>query len=301
MFESLATLGDLITRPDFLYGLLAGAVGLGVLAAATRADSTTRWWGAVFTLAALVVINTVVGQSLGVSSGLFLLASGGWLLGPEADTRMRPLGWLLVIAGAVLLGVRGGLFDIDWLPVVAPVAILIGGVALAAWSVTLPHGLLGPMMAITAFGIWVTVPETEHARVLLGVALPLAAATLRPVRARLSTAGAFALAGIVVWVVAIGGDARPGSIVGGWASLGLMAILPLVRPNATDLIARRPLLIVGIHAVFVLIASRVIGLWESAVVASVAVLVVSIVAFVIIAALAKASSVPGRSERQGPE
>jgi hypothetical protein len=80
-----------------------------------------------------------------------------------------------------------------------------------------------------------------------------------------------------------------------------MAILPLVRPNATDLIARRPLLIVGIHAVFVLIASRVIGLWESAVVASVAVLVVSIVAFVIIGALAKASSVPGRSERQGPE
>lgn len=289
MLESLSTLGDLFTRPDFQAGLLAGAVGLGVLFAASREDSTTRWWGVVFTLAALIVINTVVERRLGVSSGLFALGAGGWLLGPANDRPVKAFGWVLIVVGATLVGWRGGLSDIDWLPVVTPVAIIIGGTALSGWSTRLPHNLLGPMMAITAFGIWVTVPETEHARVLLGVSLPLAAATTRPVHARLSSAGAFALAGMIVWVVAVGGDARPGSIIGGWASLGVIVILPFVRPAATMLIERRPFLIVGFHALFVLVATRVIGLWESAVVASVAVLFTAIAAFVAIGSFTRRS------------
>ncbi|MGH8913629.1 MAG: hypothetical protein ACRDZM_03840 [Acidimicrobiia bacterium] len=300
MSETLSTLADLLTRSDFRAGVLAALVGLAVLFAASREETTTRWWGVVFTLAAVIVVNTVVGRSLGVSSGLFALGVGGWLLGPAGDRPTRWFGWLLVVAGALLVGWRGGLDDIDWLPLAGPVAILIGGSALMLWSMRLPHRLLGPMMAITAFGIWVTVPETEHARVLLGVALPLALATLAPMRSRLSTAGAFALAGLVVWVVGIGGDARPASIIGGWASLGALAILPVVRPNPTELMERRPLLIVGIHALFVLLASRVIGLWESAVIASVAVLVVSVVAFVVFGSLVR-EPVGGKLGHQGPE
>ncbi len=301
MLESLSTFADLFTRPDFQAGVLAGAVGLGVLFAASREERTTRWWGVVFTLAALIVINTVIERRLGVSSGFFALGAGGWLLGPDADRPMKPLGWVLVVVGAILIGWRGGLSDINWLPLLTPVAIVIAGTALSTWSTRLPHNLLGPMMAITAFGIWVTVPETEHARVLLGVSLPLAVATMRPAHARLSTAGAFALAGMIVWVVAIGGDARPGSIIGGWASLGAMAILPFVRPNATVLIERRPVLVAGFHAVFVLLAARVIGLWESAVVASVAVLFIALVAFVIFGSVARRSPVEEPLGLQGPE
>ncbi|HEX9865131.1 MAG TPA: hypothetical protein VGC03_09215 [Acidimicrobiia bacterium] len=300
MLDSLATLGDLITRTDFLAGLLAGAVGVGVLFAVSRAQSGTQWWGGIFALAALVIINTVIGRRVGVSSGLFVLGAGGWLIRTDTDPKTRPFGWLLVLVGAFVIGWRGGLYDIDWLPFVAPIAVVIAGMALATWSRALPHNLLGPMMAITAFGIWVTVPETEHARVLLGVAIPLVVATLSPVGARLSTAGAFALGGILVWVVAVGGDARPASIVGGWASLGMMAIFPFTRTNATDLIEKRPVLVLGTHAGFVLIASRVIGLWESAVIASLAVLFVSVVAFLIVGWLAERSSA-AFANRQGPE
>jgi hypothetical protein len=299
MFDSISTLADLFTRPDFQVGVLAGAVGLGVLYAASREDSNTQWWGVVFALAALLVINTVVERRLGVSSGLFALGAGGWLLRPGEDRPTGALGWALVVAGAVLVGWRGGLSDINWLPLLTPVAIVIAGIALSTWSTRLPHNLLGPMMAITAFGIWVTVPETEHARVLLGVSLPLAAATVRPIHARLSTAGAFALAGMVVWVVAIGGDARPGSIIGGWASLGLMVILPFVRPSATMLIERRPFLVVGLHALFVLVAARVIGLWESAVVASIAVLFIAVLAFVVVGSFTKRSPVGDQIRSSG--
>jgi hypothetical protein len=299
MLESLDTLANLFTRPDFQLGVLLGAIGLGVLFGVSREESGTRWWGGVFALAALIAINTGVGRHLGVSSGLFALGAGGWLLGPNSDRRTKSLGWVLVTAGAIVVGWRGGLADIDWLPWATPVAIVIAGTSLARWSTSLPHSLLGPMMALTAFGIWVTVPETEHARVLLGVSLPLAAATLRPFHARLSTAGSFALAGIMVWVVAIGGDARPGSIIGGWGSLGAIAILPWLRYNATAMILERPVLIMGFHALFVLVASRVIGLWESAVIAAVAVMFVALIAFVVIGSYTKHHPVGVGS--QGPE
>jgi hypothetical protein len=157
------------------------------------------------------------------------------------------------------------------------------------------------MMAITAFGIWVTVPETEHARVFLGVAIPMALATMRPVRARISTAGAFALAGLLVWVVAVGGEARPASIIGGWASLGALAILPLVRQGAAALVERRQLVVIGIHVVFVVIASRLIGLWESAVFASVAVLALSTGAFLTFGSLTPRSLGDDRLAAHGPE
>jgi hypothetical protein len=296
MFESLNTLIDLFTRPDFQAGAVTGAIGLGVLYAVSRAEPDTRWWGVVLTLATLVAINTAVARSVGVAAGLVALGTGGWMLDPGSDRRYRPLGWLAVAVGAAMVGWLGGLSDIGWLPWVTPLAILIAGATLAAWSTRLPHNVLGPMMAITAFGIWVTVPETEHARAFLGASLLLAPATVQPIHAKLSSAGSFALAGMLVWVVAIGGDARPGSIIGGWAALGLIAIVPWLRTNATSLVERRPVVVVGFHALFVLLATRVIGLWESAVVATVAVLFISIVAFVVVGQYAGGSRQPTEPE-----
>ena len=287
MLESLSTLLDLFTRPDFQAGLTAGALGLVILLLISNEEGPAPWWGEVLSLAALVAIGVVVGRRLGVGLGVLALGVGGWLLEPGRKPWARALGGVAALTGAVMVAWRGGLSDISWLPLLTAIAIVIAGTALSAWSIQLPHIVLGPMMAITAFGIWVTVPETEQARVLLGVALPMAFATLAPARARLSVGGAWALAGTVVWIVAIGGEARPASIIGGWSALGAMAILPLVRPNAGALIRQRPFLVVGIHAVFVLIASRVIGLWDSAVVAVIAVLFVAVAALLAVGLVSK--------------
>jgi hypothetical protein len=287
MLESLSTLTDLFTRPDFQAGIVAGIVGLAALYWVSRTTDAPSWWGVVHTLAVVGAVTFMIGRHLAVTAGLLALGAGGWLLDRDDTARNRLPGWTAIVAGAVLIGLRGGLADLRWLPVTAPIAILIAGVCAWKWSRRFSPGLLGPMIAITAFGVWVTVPETEHARALLGVSIPLALATLAPIRARLSGAGAFALAGVLVWVVAIGGGARPGSIIGGWASLGAIAILPLVRPPASALVERRPGATLAFHAVFVLISARVIGLWESAVIATGAVLVVAFAALVAVGSLAR--------------
>jgi hypothetical protein len=300
MLESLSTLLDLFTRTDFQGGLTAGALGLVILLLISNEDRQASWWGEMFSAATLVAIGFVVSRRLGVTAGVAGLALGGWLLDPDRATPVRAVGGLMVLTGAVVVAWRGGLSDIAWLPLLTVIAIVIAGAALSAWSARLPHTVLGPMMAITAFGIWVTVPETEHARVLLGVALPMALATLAPARARLSTAGAWALAGTMVWIVALGGEARPASIIGGWSALGALAILPLVRPSATALVQQRPILVVGMHALFVLIATRVIGLWDSAVMAVVAVLFVAVGALLAAGVVSKRHVVDERMGH-GPE
>jgi hypothetical protein len=289
MRESFSTVLDLLTRTDFQAGVIAGAAGLVVLLAARNDERPSKWWGEMIVVATVAAGWLTQGRRLGLLLGVLTLWIGGRLVDRKDRESLKIAGSVLIVAGACLIAWRGG-FEISWLPLLTAVAILASGLAFSRWSDRLPQNVLGTMVAITAFGVWVTVPETEQARILLGAALPLAVATLPPVNARLSHGGAFALAGVIAWIVAIGGEARPASIIGGWACLGAIAFLPLARPDASRVIKDRPILVIGLHAVFVLIASRVIGLWESATMALIAVL------FVAVGALLAIGAVTGRPE-----
>jgi hypothetical protein len=73
-----------------------------------------------------------------------------------------------------------------------------------------------------------------------------------------------------------------------------------VRPDAADLVARRPWAILATHTAFVVISSRLIGLWESAVMAAVALLVLSVLTFVVAGSLTGSTTAePARAH--GPE
>ena len=112
-------------------------------------------------------------------------------------------------------------------------------------------------------------PDTDLARLLLGVSLPLAVGTLPPVSAALTMPGSFALAGVLAWLPTLGGESRPASIVGAWASIGMIVLIPV----ATLLWPRRrvtTLSMFALHAVVTLVAARVIGLWTWAVPAAIA-------------------------------
>jgi hypothetical protein len=266
----VTTLLDLFTRPEFLTGALLGAVALCALIVLPRLrPSASIDWGLLLAMAVLIAIHLTIVRRLSVVAGIGTLALGGWVIA-RAGPGIKALGWVMIAAGAIIVTWRGGLSDRVWLLTLTPVVIVAGGTALAAWSRRLPHHLVGPMVAITAFGVWATVPETEMARALLGAAILLAVATLRPIGSRFLYPGAFALAGTMAWLVASGGAARPASIIGGWACLGLLVILPYCWRNASDLVNERPLMVVAIHAMAVLVASRVIGLWESTIPAIIA-------------------------------
>ncbi|MEX1125918.1 MAG: hypothetical protein WD895_01565 [Acidimicrobiia bacterium] len=286
MSESLSTLLDLLTRSDFLIGVLAGLTGFVLVFFAPRGEGRSRLdWGLIMAAAAFVAVSVTQGRRLGLLGGLGVLALGGWLARPPRGSARAPFGWALIAIGAEAMIWRGGFEETGWLLVIAPAAIAMIGATLAAWATRLPQEWLGIMIAISAFGIWVTVPETEGARALLGASIPMALGTLRPVGAKLGYGGAFPLAGLLVWIVATGGEARPASIIGGWACIGALAILPHLRPPPSRFVESRRTLTVLLHAVLVLVASRIIGLWESAGLALVAATLVGVGVYLVLGLL----------------
>jgi hypothetical protein len=269
--ESLDTLTDLLTRSDFHTGLITGLVALGVLFALTRFEAGVfAGWGLILTSAGLVGIHFHIGRRLSLILALLILGAGGWLLDRFAshpDRRiLQVLAWVVIVLGGVLFSTRSGLPDIAWVRISAPMVVVLGGVTLRQWTNYEAAKYVGPLFAITAFGIWTTVPDTESARVLLGAAVPMAFGTLPPVGARVHGPGAFPLSGLAIWVVAFGGEPRPASLIGGWACLGILVALPLLLRKRTSSGIKIWMMVVG-HAVIVLLASRVVGLQDSLVVA----------------------------------
>lgn len=189
----------------------------------------------------------------------------------------------LALAAATVAGfaLTGAPADpaIAW-PVLAPAA---GAVAAAVASFDRRWrelGLLPALLAVTAAGIWATVPDVEAALVLLGAAVPLTLlgwpgplAGWRPAPAAFGIAGSVAVAAVLTWTVATGGAGRPGSVVGGLVCLGLLAVEPAVRlldprrRSPLDPLEHRPRLAVAALAtqlVLVALAARVVGRPERA-------------------------------------
>jgi hypothetical protein len=283
--SEIATVIDLLGSAEFLTGLAAGAAMLAVL---LGAPIETRVWGVAVAAATITGIALTHGVDLTWLAGIAVLALAGVWVGntPTTSTGIRQMmAWGGLVVGAVLTTAS---LEVS-LPMrlTASVVLLGAGFLLSLWSRTTRFSLLGGLFAVTAAGIWLTVPDTDTARVLLGTAVVSAVATLKPFRARLTASGSFALMGVVVSVVATGGAAREGSIIAGWACLGLLVLLPMLGVDRTP--PRDPTVVL-IHLVAVIVASRVIGPWESAFTAT---LGVAILATATYAAIWFAATRPG--------
>lgn len=278
--ESLDTLADLLRRPQFHAGLLSGLAAWLVV---YTLNPKRYGWGLALSAATIIGVHVSVDQRLGTATGLALLAIGGALLSRMDRSDQDLLAWLIIGVGAIVTTVRGGLPGTMWIQFTAPILIVIFGFSMSGWGNLPQRRLLGPLFAITAFGIWSTVPDTDTARVLLGAAIPLLFATLSSFGLRLSFAGAFPLAGVVVWVSATGGETRHASIVGAWACIGILMLLPLLRSKAGQI---RSGVILGSHALLVVVSARLFGLWENTLFASLGVLVTAGVAYLILRTLA---------------
>ncbi len=286
MQQSLDTLTDLFTRSDFHTGLITGLVALGLLVALVKVGDGARFaaWGVALTTAGVVGIHLHIGRRLSLIIALVALGIGGWLLDRAASHLnqriLQVLAWVVIVAGGIIFSTRSGLPDIAWVRISAPLVLVLSAVALREWGEAERRKYLGPMFLISAFGIWTAVPATEPARILLGASIPMVLGTLRPIEARIYGPGAFTLTGLAIWLVARGGEPRPASIIGGWACLGILVALPLLlrwRPRLEISMWK----VVVAHAVTVLVASRVIGLQESTVVALVGVTILVVVLTVI--------------------
>jgi hypothetical protein len=186
---------------------------------------------------------------------------------------------MLVLPGAVLTIDAMNLAD---RPAVVGPTVVAGAVlaALTGESDRI-HGASAagpPLLAVSIFGMYTTIPETGQILPALVVAVPIALLG-GPVRlARLGSPGAAAVVVLLAAMVAEGGQTRPSSILGGLACLGVLALEPVVRAAATAAASpgaappaevppddwRSPYLLrlTAIHVVVVVIAARVAGLRE---------------------------------------
>jgi hypothetical protein len=215
--------------------------------------------GAGAILLAMPTVRPLNGTFLG---GLGLLAMAGVIF---PWTRRYPfLPVVAALPGAWLVA-TSGLPGPGWVPVmVFGVATICGPVISWFDEAAQVSQLPVLLFAISVAGVYVTVPDTEEALVMLGA---LAAPTLLawPLRtARLGAVGGHVLVGVFLWVVAWGGRGREGSMVGAVAALGMLFAAPIgawmARKQSVTTAGWPGFWLVALQVVVVAVTTRVAGL-----------------------------------------
>ncbi|MGI9120000.1 MAG: hypothetical protein ACR2G7_07765 [Acidimicrobiales bacterium] len=229
--------------------------------------------GLLLAVAALLAVRQRFPLPDGLVLGIFLLTVAGMALEVRtAPGRMgEVIGLVLVAPGAWL--VTGALeFDRAWSRTLLAGVIVAVATLVADADQHRRHLALGPaLVAMSVGGMFITLPETSRALAMLGTAVPLAALGW-PVRlASLGRGGAYAVAGLVVWVAMRDGGGRPGATVGAIACLGILLVEPVTRwlvgPDELGALLRTRWALPGfilLHLALVLFLARVAGLQTTA-------------------------------------
>jgi hypothetical protein len=242
---------ELLHARAFALGLAYG--GIAFLLAATVAAVTRRrpldFAALAFVAAGWLGVRAAWGPALAdgaTALALVVLALGGaavFLIPRHVRVaRNHPVlsATVALIPGAVLLGAVTPLAGSGLSRVLLATATVAIGVAIRDFDAM--HGAPGGtwvLFAVSAIGVYLAVPDTELARVMLGVALPFVLLSVPKAMCPIGPAGSAALAGFFAWVVFVGGRGRPGSVVGGLACLGLLLAEPVGRRWIGAVIATR--------------------------------------------------------------
>lgn len=292
---------DLLALEGFRTGLLLGLVAaLGVALVAVVSRQSLPWGGGAVALASVAALEDLYRVDTLAIAGLVLIIAGGHLTAGR--------GPLLRIAGAAPgTGVFVAALDLDqpaWaIPMVAGVTLVGGALAASFDQVLGARGLALVLLAVTALGIYLTTPDTEHSSVLLGVVVPVMLLACPWPLATMGVGGAFASVALISWVVALDGAGRDGAVVGAVACLGVLVLEPIVRvatrglaSNAAPVPLRYSAAVVAVHVVLVVVCSRVGGLRSSAVEAFVVCAIGYAVAAVALVQASRLSRSPGSAE-----
>ncbi len=296
-------IADVISEPAFL-GALAVSLGGSLLVLVlvlvpggvrTRALPVGGLLIAAATAVGLVVSDALAGGTRWLLAGSLVLALGG-----SVRRALPAVGIVVLAAGAVGISYAVAVVDgSTWVRVLVIGATTAGALGTARVDRTYARFGLGPwLLAVTAAGVFVCVPDTEQAIPLFAASLGLLVALRPPASLRLGSAGAAVGIGLVLWAAAVGGTGRPGSVVGAAGCLGMLVVEPVVeallgarrvappgaapaRPDGPD--GTRTLTVGVVHVVVVLFCARVAGFRSSAAVAGVLVTLALVAAGVLLA------------------
>lgn len=266
--------------------LLPVVVAIGWSSPSRRRGRRSPWglMGPAWVLASLAALDGWFGARIAPVPGRLVWGLVVVALAAELTSRTpnpKILGPLFAFPGAILVAgtvdpMTARLFgdrSPDWVPVLVFIVVTFGGPLAADLDRRGARLGVGPVMwAITVLGVYLTVPDTELIRPLVGAALPLALTGLPLRAARIGPGGAAAGVGLLMWVGAVEGYGRPGSIVGAAGAFGLFLVEPVGRmvlrrrvvPWSRVLSARTFLFaFLGAHLVVVLYETRIAGFVET--------------------------------------
>lgn len=217
---------DLVAGPPFIAGVVGGvlAVGLALLLWAKQGRRIVRYGGLLVAVATVVPLYQLELMTRSPLVGVALLAIAGSLHRHSATIAV-----FFAIPGVFFVFRPDAWDETEWLVWVALLAVLVAAPLIATFDDRFfDTGLPLPFFGIASLGVFLTVPDTEGALVLLGVAGLTGFLGWPKAFASLGGAGSYAVVGVYFFVAAHGAQARPASIVACIGALGLLLIIPVV-------------------------------------------------------------------------
>jgi hypothetical protein len=239
--EDLLEVFDLLGSADFRTGLRFGLIALALgwaLRLATGLDRRPLPIAGILITLAMLFSLTRLEETVSAE----LPALGAILAGALLARSPRLPGWaqpILVLPGAVWFALETPVTTLTWVRVLMMLLIPLAGFAINDFEKRHSGMGLGVIFfALAGFGLFAGVPDTEWAVGLLAVSATITFLAWPKVGASLGPEGAYLAVAAFLWVAAQGGAARPPSIIGSAACLGLLLLEPLViliKPSAVKL------------------------------------------------------------------
>jgi hypothetical protein len=266
-FISMISAGvDALMDPRFLAGVSAGFVVLGVGLLAVHLSGgkmPSPYGGLLLTGGTLVALGFTGAISPWLVAGIVILAIAGFLHTSFA------LGVVAAAPGAVITVVAVA-SDVDsWIPWFAVVAIMTTAPLLASFDGRYGgSGVPLPLFAVSALGVYLTVPDTEFAIVLLGTAGIAGFLGWPKPFMSFGASGAYASIGLYVAVASSGAIGRPAALIAAVSCLGLLIVTPVAHrifdaERSCCLAGVSPVIVIGGQVVLVLLISRTLGRFSS--------------------------------------
>lgn len=229
---------QLLTSAEFFTAVAVGAVGVVIVlawAVFTRSPSPVGGVVLVAGIAIAIALQEEVPLGLILGLGLLILAGLATFRSPLAMMALAIPGGLVValtslsVPGAVVVATLGIPYSRRVVIVFVAVVIVLLAVLVESFDRRFATTTVAtPLLAISVVSVFLTVPDTRIVLLGAGAALPWLVAGPPAKLARLGRSGSYAAVGMVVWLVATGGFGRPLSLFAGVATLGVLAIEPLV-------------------------------------------------------------------------
>jgi hypothetical protein len=179
-----------------------------------------------------------------------------------AATRLEHRWWIAGLAVA-WIGVSLPGYMQPRLELLVPIVTVAAAATVAVGRDRVSPELIAAMTSMTALGVFAAVPDTEQAVLVASATVVLAAGSLlggASVHTGVGTAaGALPLV-LVVWAGGVGARGRPASFAGVTAAIGLLWLVGL-WPRWCRTWSTR--MVLAVHAVVVLVASRGAGILRS--------------------------------------